>query len=64
MTITDKFANEVLKAVLEEIEKRKTDLANGWCEDFSAYRHQAGIIVGLAMIHKMVEEAHRNIYEN
>ena len=52
------YQNELYKLIAKEIERLQDTLASGLSTpDFSAYRHQVGVIDGLKMAVRLMEEA-------
>jgi hypothetical protein len=52
------YQHELHKLIMSEIERLQDNLATGLSTpDFSAYRHQVGVIDGLKMAIRLMEEA-------
>lgn len=58
LTYTAFYQHELRKLMLEEIDRLKENVSSGLSTpDFSAYRHQVGVIDGLKQALALMEEA-------
>jgi hypothetical protein len=56
-TFSDRFEEQLVKMLLEEIERSSVALANGSAADFAEYKFQAGRVNGLRLCIDYCEEA-------